>query len=222
MDSIKTGCDQCGSCCMSGGPALHSRDRELVLSGRLSLDDLITVRKGELVMLPLTEEPVASEGEFVKIQGVGSDWCCKIYSRNPYACTIYESRPLACKTLKCWDPEEILQLAGKDLLTRFDCIAEDDPLLPLVTLHNEQCPIPVFDEIRAKLDSVEERENTLADLSRLVNSDLQLRASAASRHQLSVARELFYFGRPLFQLLTPVGITWHESPTGLVLGYNPS
>ena len=46
-------CLGCGACCRQGGPALHGEDLALVRSRQLRLDDLITVRQGELAFQPL-------------------------------------------------------------------------------------------------------------------------------------------------------------------------
>ena len=54
-DQSKTSCNRCGSCCKQGGPALHMQDLDLVLSGKLHFEDLITVRRGELALQPLTD-----------------------------------------------------------------------------------------------------------------------------------------------------------------------
>jgi hypothetical protein len=61
----------------------------------------------------------------------------------------------------------------------------------------------------------------MEQLTRLVTLDLGVRAKAVSAFSLSVDRELFYFGRPVFQLLQPIGFTVTETVQGLDLDYNP-
>jgi len=220
MDLLKNGCDSCGTCCMSGGPALHAEDFDLVASGMLSLNNLVTIRQGEMVYQPLSDQPEAAEKEFIKIQGRGADWCCMFFDRLSSNCTIYDNRPVACRLLKCWDTEDILSITGKGLLSRFDLIKNDDPLLASVHRHEEECPVPKMDKIALMLDSAEQRDKILEELSRLVNTDLRIRALAAGDHNLTVSMELFYFGRPIFQLLVPAGITCKESLVGLSLNFN--
>lgn len=41
---------------------------------------------------------------------------------------MYDHRPLACKILKCWDTDDILELIGKNLLSRLDIVKEGNPL----------------------------------------------------------------------------------------------
>ncbi|MEA2116001.1 MAG: YkgJ family cysteine cluster protein [Thermodesulfobacteriota bacterium] len=216
-DQLKTSCNRCGSCCKQGGPALHTQDLNLVFSGTLHFEDLITVRRGELALQPLTDslEPVIEE--FIKLKGQGTDWCCRFFDHHAAACTIYAHRPLACGLLDCTHPDELLAIAGRDLLSRFELLAADDPLLPLVKLHEEHCPCPQLSKLTDRLAADE--EDTLEQLTRQVNLDLAVRSKAAREFSLSVDRELFYFGRPLFQLMQPLGFTFTETVQGLILHY---
>ncbi len=214
----KTSCNRCGSCCKQGGPALHTQDQDLVFSGTLHLEDLITVRRGELALQPLADSPQPVTEEFIKLKGQGNDWCCRFYDHQQAACTIYAHRPIACGLLDCTRPDAVLAIAGRDLLDRIDLLASDDPLLPLVRRHEEHCPCPSLVEL-ADCSAAEKRES-LEQLTRQVNLDLAVRSKAAREFGLSVDRELFYFGRPLFQLLQPLGFTVTESMQGLILHYH--
>ena len=202
---------------MQGGPALHNQDLDLVLSGMLRREHLVTVRKGELAYQPLAESAKPVAGEFLKLQGRSGSWTCLFYDEAAKACTIYQSRPVACGLLDCTAPEALLAITGKDLLTRFDCIADDDPLLPLVRSHEEACPCPEMAEVEIRLQSAAEQSSQLEELTRQVNVDLGFRNQAAGVRNLSVAEEVFYFGRPLFQLLLPLGVQVRELSTGLEL-----
>lgn len=213
----KTSCDRCGSCCMQGGPALHGRDLALVQAGALACEQLVTIRKGELAYQPLCDSPEPVAGEFLKIQGQGGSWCCMFYDEAAGACVIYEQRPMACGLLDCTAPEPLLAITGKDLLTRFDCIDVDDPLLPLVHQHEEEHPCPDMVVVAQKLQTKDSRPVMLEELGVQVNADLDFRHKIAELRQLSVAAEMFYFGRPLFQLLLPLGVRIEKYPEGLRL-----
>ncbi|RUM33325.1 MAG: hypothetical protein DSY50_08440 [Desulfobulbus sp.] len=217
--SQKKPCSRCGSCCQQGGPALHSQDKQLITSGVLCFEDLITIRQGELALLPLALAPSPVEKEFIKIQGQGSDWCCRFYDHKAAGCSIYSHRPIACGLLNCTDPDEIFNIAGKDLLNRFDLLSNDDPLLARIAEHERLCPCPDFSALTEKIK--DNTQSDLASLTRLVHLDLDMRDKAARDFNLSVQLEMFYFGRPLFQLLRPVGITVTETVQGLHLSYNP-
>ena len=211
----KTSCDACGSCCRQGGPALHSQDLDLIRDGVLSLEDLLTVRRGELALQPLSDEPQQVTGEFLKLKGQGRDWCCRFYNFEEKGCTIYEYRPEACRLLDCTHPDELLAVAGRDLLSRLDLIAVDDPLLPLVKLHEEHCACPPLEGLVGRLAAG--GENGMAAMIRLVNIDIAVRSKAIRELSLSVELELFYFGSPLFQLLQLLGFVVTESVQGLQL-----
>lgn len=218
-EATRTECERCGTCCERGGPALHVQDRDLLGRGVVTLADLVTIRQGEIVVDPDSGRPQASEVELVKFQGRDGHWCCRFLDPDSRTCTIYDHRPLACRLLKCWDPADLLALAGKEVLSRFDFIAADDPLLPLVRLHDQQCALPDMIEVAASLDNPGRRERAMAQLQQMVEKDLLLRTIAIDQFRLSVALELFYFGRPLFQLLIPMGVAIRESETGLSLTY---
>ena len=213
----KQSCDRCGSCCKQGGPALHRPDISLIQGGRLDRYHLVTIRKGEPAFLPFADQPAPVPSEFLKLQGRQGSWCCLFYDEQARACSIYENRPMACGLFDCTAPEPILAITGKDLLTRFDCIDPDDPLLPLVRRHDREFPCPDMEMVTAGLNSPADRLSLLADLTPLVNGDLAFRRQLTAQGTLSVAAEMFYFGRPLFQLLLPLGVGIRETPSGVQL-----
>jgi len=214
----KISCNRCGSCCKQGGPALHTQDKDLITNGALRFEDLITVRRGELALLPLDLTPKPVTEEFIKIQGQGGDWCCRFYNHEAAGCSIYEHRPVACGLLDCTNPDEIINIAGKDLLNRFDLLSDDDPLLASVSEHEQQCPCPDFASLPK--DLTENSQKVLTKLEHLVRIDLDMRTNTARKFNLSVQLEMFYFGRPLFHLLGPLGITISETSNGIHLSYN--
>ena len=216
----KMACDCCGTCCRKGGPALHTEDRRLVETGVLGLGDLITIRRGEYVLQPLTDKPLPAKEEFLKIQGKGTDWCCKFLDNELSTCTIYSNRPLACRLLKCWDTDDVLAVAGRELLNRFSLVPENNPVYSLMKKHDDECPVPDLTSLNTQLSEKKYRDDTLATLTGLVNRDLQIRLYTAKKFHLSIADELFCFGRPIFQLLVRVGISVTESAEGLTLQYS--
>ena len=211
----QTECKRCGTCCQKGGPALHGQDLALVRDGRLPMENLITIRRGELAHNPLSGsfEPVPVE--LVKIRGTGQEWCCCYYEPSSKGCSIYRSRPLACGVLKCWQPSEILALAGQDLLSRLDIMGEQHPLRPAVLEHERLCPCPDMGEVQKKLAAQD--GSILPSLELLVNSDLAFRDRLVKEFNLPLDDELFLFGRPLFQLLQAFGVLVSESRQGLRL-----
>ena len=212
-----TGCQRCGACCREGGPALHEGDRELVRSGRLHLDDLVTVNLGELAFQPLATMATPVFHEFLKLQGQNGTWCCTFYDEATRGCRRYADRPLACGLLDCTDTGPLLDMAGQDLLTRFDCIDQGDPILAVILNHQQQHPCPDMQIISQDFTQRSARTELLAGLLEEVNLDLAFRSRTSGVFHLSVAMELFYFGRPLFQLLLPLGIQAVHTVDGLRL-----
>lgn len=209
MDGTQTECRRCGTCCMQGGPALHTGDLDLVRGGRLPMERLITIRKGELADHPLTGRVQAMENELVKICGTGRDWRCFYFSESR-GCMIYASRPIACQVLKCWDPTEISALVGRDTLTRLDILATGDPLRPLVEEYERLCSCPDMEAVRRSLQDGSS-EGLMNDLQTLVDADLNFRDRVVRDHGISLALEVFLFGRPIFQLLQAIGVDISET-----------
>jgi len=217
MTIEETECEKCGDCCKQGGPAIHTKDIGLVKNGKIPVSSLITIRKGELVNNPLTGkiQPVAVE--LVKIIGTGRQWDCCYYD-GQHGCTIYENRPVACRALKCWDTEEVLEMVEKETLTRFDILEKDDPLVPVILEHERICPCEDLKVVQDGIGQVS--EELKKKLEKMVRDDLNFRSRVIADFQLKLSDELFYFGRPLFQLLQPLGVGIFESGTGIHLNWD--
>lgn len=209
-------CKKCGNCCKEGGPALHNQDLELVRNGKIPIRSLITIRKGELAHNPLTGMIQPVTVELVKIVGTGRHWDCCYYD-DDLGCTIYEDRPCACRVLKCWDTTEILDLVEKDTLSRFDILDGDDPLIPVIKEHEQMCPCGDLDDIQAHFGRLSDQQKK--ELEKRVRSDLRFRTRVINDFQLKLSEELFYFGRPFFQLLQQLGVRISESPDGIQLSW---
>jgi Fe-S-cluster containining protein len=216
-DNSDNQCRKCGECCKGGGPALHLKDLPLITSGKLTVRDLITIRKGELAHNPLTGKIQPASAELVKIAGAGSQWQCCYYDTTQ-GCKIYHYRPVGCRLLKCWDTSDILNLVEKDTLCRLDIIAGSDPLVALIRDHEELCPCDGLQSILAHRGSLPEQLKK--ELETRVESDLQFRERVIEAFNLSLHEEMFYFGRPFFQLLKPLGVKVVQSKTGVRLIWN--
>lgn len=214
-ETLQNTCRRCGACCIAGGPALHRQDLDLVRSGRIPLNRLITLRKGELAHNPKSGKVQGIYHELVKIGGAGGGWRCSYFAEAKNGCGIYEHRPQACEVLKCWDTEKILELVEQDLLSRLDIMDTAHPLVPVIIEHERICPCPDLEEIAESLAALPTAAKKEVKVS--VDRDLHFRARVVKEHGLQLTEELFYFGRPLFQLLQQLGVGITESPSGLVL-----
>lgn len=193
---------------------MHDQDLALVKSGQIPVRRLITIRKGELVDNPLANKILPVTVELVKLVGKRGQWECCYYD-NKVGCTVYEQRPYSCRVLKCWNTEEILELVEKDIINRFDILAKDDPHIPLIYEHERICPCDDLGYIQTHLDRLSDDQKN--ELEQRVRADLNFRAKITRELQLTVSEELFYFGRPLFQLLHPLGVQAGESSAGIRL-----
>ncbi len=215
--SIQNECKRCGTCCENGGPALHSQDLPLIEKGFLSFDNLITIRKGELVDDPVTKSIEPAKTEFLKIRGTKGSWACVFYDKKQNGCTIYSQRPSACGVLKCWDTKDILELAGKNLLSRLDIVKENNPLRQRLIEHETLFPLPDLKAISRTISRSSKK--TIKRLERMCNKDIAHRVESVDLFELSVVLELFYFGRPIFEMLTPLGFDIRESASGIKLKF---
>ena len=210
-------CKRCGTCCEKGGPALHTQDLFLIEKGFLSFDKIITIRSGELAHDPVLNSVEPVKTELLKIRGIKDSWVCIFYDRSRNGCRIYDHRPLACKILKCWDTDDILELAGKDLLSRLDIVKDGNPLKERLIEYEELFPCPDLKTVSRTISRSSKKR--VKKLERIINKDLAYRIRVNDEFNLSVSQELFYFGRPLFQLLIPLGFTTRENSSGIKLKF---
>ncbi len=213
----QTGCRQCGICCEKGGPALHTQDLLLITDGFVPFKSIITIRRGEFVHDPVANTPGPSKTELLKIAGANGTWTCLFYDRSQKGCSIYDHRPLACRTLKCWDTGSILELSGKDLLSRLDLVGAETRLGKRLIEHEALFPFPDIKALVGALSHISKK--VLKKLERTVNNDLDHRSGSIDAFHLSVAQELFYFGRPIFQQLEPFGFSVRETAAGIKIKF---
>jgi len=209
MESKQTSCKQCGICCTKGGAALHSSDITLLQQGRIPYKDLITIRKSEFAYNPVTDAIQATKAEIVKLRGSGREWSCCYYDKVSCGCTIYTNRPMACEALKCWDPAKSLALVETDLLSRFDILKHETPLLTLMEEYERTCPLPDFASFPDDLSTLSEQQ--LETLEDMVNRDLLFRDRSVANSSRVLEEEMFLFGRPIFQMLQSFGFTVMQS-----------
>lgn len=213
-------CKRCGICCEKGGPALHTQDMPLIEKGFLAFEKLITLRKGEFVHDPVLNSIEPVKTEILKIRGIKDLWTCVFYDKTRNGCTTYDHRPLACRTLKCWNTDDILKLAGKDLLSRLDIVKENNPLREKIIEHENLFPCPDLKIISRTI--TRSSKQRIKKLERIINKDIAYRVRVIDEFNLTVSQELFYFGRPLFQLLTPLGFIPKETSSGIKLRFSKS
>lgn len=188
----KIECRRCGTCCVKGGPVLHTEDLPL-LNEVIRQEQLIVIRKGEPAYNPVTNRVEPASCEMLKIQGKNGSWECLFYDAAQKSCTIHDTRPLECRLLQCRDTAAILAVTGQDCLKRQDLLAVNDPIMPSI-----QAMAPCsWEKINALLTTLS--AESIDEAEKILCADLRVREQAINRLQLTLAQELFYFGRPMFQ-----------------------
>ncbi|OGQ94106.1 MAG: hypothetical protein A2521_13415 [Deltaproteobacteria bacterium RIFOXYD12_FULL_57_12] len=218
MDPLISHCLRCGTCCRKGGPALHLADLPILQNGWLRPEQLITIRKGELAYSPKTGRAEPLKRELVKTANRSGEWACVFYDELRKECSIYQHRPLECRLLQCWAPEELMAVSGRDTLTRGDILGPDHPLLESMTQHERDCPCERLLELVASLQTGQPLPMAAAEhLAESIKKDLAFRSLAVQRFNLSLAMELFLFGRPFLKILAGHGLLVRENGHGLHL-----
>lgn len=220
MEDIQNECRRCGICCTKGGPALHSEDLPLIKNGTIPRSRLITIRKGELVHKPFSDKPLAAAGELIKICGIGKEWQCFYFDSVDKGCKIYTNRPIACSTLQCWETSAIEKLIETDTITRFDIVDKNDSMFAVLEKHERLCPCPDMLDVAEAVKNHD--PSVIKSLEELVNDDIQFRNRVVKKYDISLAEELFFFGRPIFQLLQQLGVKVRESEGKLQLSWPAS
>jgi len=206
---LKTECERCGTCCIKGGPALHLEDKRLLEQKCIDRECLITIRKGEPVF-SLKENKIEWAGkEIVKLKGKHTEWTCLFYEQESSSCSIYLHRPLECILLRCWDTTEAEAIAGKKLLNRIDIISQNEPVMKYIQRHEKECSLEILHQLNTKSPKTIDK-NILAELTGLVNKDLALRTEALNHLNFTLDLELFYFGRPVFKILSQFNLIPRE------------
>lgn len=197
-------CRRCGTCCQKGGPALHLEDRSLVQEGKIPLDRLFTIRKGERVYDNVRDCLESSQTELIKIRNRPGGTTCWYYGPEKGECRIYENRPLECRVLKCWNTDEIQAIYKHQRLERRDLLEAVEGLWDLVVTHDRCCDMKQFQIwVHQVLDQDVEAK---ARLEEMVQYDRHFRDVLVEKSNTDPDLLLFLLGRPVAELLQPFGI----------------
>ena len=198
--AAQTECKRCGTCCQKGGPALHTTDIGLIKSGIIPLETLVTVRKNEPAYRPDLNKVVPAENEFIKLAGKKRSWECFFYEAENASCRLHPEHPVECRLLQCWNTVDVEGIIGKDCLTRLDIIQGKSPIINYIQKHETACSYSVIHILVNQLQTRKNVNEAQSKLSEMIKSDMKIRDEAVRAFNLSLGMELFYFGRPLFQV----------------------
>ena len=221
MSEVQNECIRCGTCCMKGGPALHTDDLQLVLQNKIHLEHLVTIRQGEPALSPFGSKLEYLQSEIIKLKGQANDWACLFFDKQSSSCMIYQHRPLECTLLKCWDTADLEKVLYQELLIRSDIIPGDGPVQEYITLHEKECSLAGLGSLLSSLPVALSQDEVIAELTNIVQKDMAIRARALASSDFQEKTELFVFGRPLFIILQNFGIRVQGVGGTLVLQFIP-
>lgn len=186
-------CRRCGTCCDKGGPTLHLDDQARIDSGRIPARYLYTLRRGEMVHDAARGCLMPLQSEMIKIKGRHPAFTCIFWDPEGAACGIYEDRPLECRLLKCWKPQELLSVYGKDLLTRKQLLDGCPDLWQLVADHDRRCDVEAAGRLIRPESGAAEKDA----LRQMMAYDQSVRRLVVEKAGMDPGMLEFLFGRPL-------------------------
>ena len=197
-------CKRCGTCCEKGGPVLHDIDLPLLQEGKISLPEIYTIRKGELVWDTVRGGLCHLQEEILKMRSVENSSACVRYVKE-IGCIHYESRPFQCEILFCQDPDRTIQEYEKNRLTRKKIMGDTSKWMDLICAHTE---ILSYEKLHAQIKEIDSTSiRTL--LLHIMKEDFYFRQIAAEK---GIPRELhpFLLGRPFTETIHMFGATYRE------------
>ncbi len=216
MEKVRS-CRQCGTCCRSGGPALHREDMPLLKEGVLQLNDLCTFRAGELVRDTSDGRIVPLPAEIVKIappSGARPDeWTCRFLTGDN-RCFIHVSKPAECRALFCEDPAALLSMQDYERLDRLLILKDLNApawLEESVEAHESRCAYARLAELAEKMDSDDAARRAFLES---VEYDRVFRELIMEKGRVKPEMLDFLFGRPLMQTIIMFGIDARRNPDG--------
>lgn len=207
----RTTCLRCGTCCRKGGPTLHIADRPLVEQGKILLEDLFTIRAGEMARDNVRGELIPVAADHIKLKGSGEGWTCCYYDEVSKGCGEYENRPLECRLLTCWDTVELEKVYGRDLLSREDLLAGVEKLWDLVSGHQQRCSYESARKLIIRLHS-SSHNSARRELLQMIQYDIEIRRLVIEKGGPGAQLHEFLFGRPMSETLKAEGLNLQARP----------
>lgn len=202
-DNTRTRCIKCGECCRKNSPAMHQEDLPLITGKRLERKNLLLFRRGEPAMDNVMGTPVLLAREMIKIKSANADHRgCIFLVQQANHCSIYGSRPMECSILECWNPDPLINCYQKNRLTRADIFPRGSAMDELISMHEEKCPVT---ELSSMLQQEINAPGTVREeINRLLAFDDSFREGFREKTGAHEEDMLFYFGRPLKDLVRPL------------------
>ncbi len=195
---------------------MHTEDIDCFHSGAVGLEQVVTLRCGELTLDPPTGTVQPLEQEIIKLQAVSNGRACMFYLPTKRGCAIYDHRPAECRALQCHAPEALNKMYAKNRLTRRDLLPENHPLLELMEEHEHRCAPATLGKLARKiLDNNDKAAKEKIGV--MLAYDREIRALVPERAGIAKETLPFLFGRSLADVLQGFGLTANHTPNGIRL-----
>lgn len=205
-------CVQCGECCRRGSPTLLLEDLEILQSGGIPWEKLVTLRRGEPVRSAFEDKPAILVDERIKLQERPGTHECVLFDHATNQCTVYANRPMQCRAQACWDPQEARSLENEPYLTRRDIFKNVELLLELMVEHDQRC---AFDKLNAAfMRLAESAEASLDEVLQLVAFEDHFRTFFAEQLKIPADNLNLVFGRSFADLVPLFGFRVRTEPDG--------
>lgn len=213
-------CKGCGICCVKGGPALHAKDAFLFEENILQVQDVLTIRAGELVRDDVENKLKSLPAELIKIAPIANarpdDWTCRFYTSKK-RCFIHGKHPAECRAFYCKAPEDLMQLMHEEGLDREKiCKLVNAPAwwVELIQNHEDRVNYALLAECIIKMDTEEDAKEKFLEA---IEYDRSLRELVVEKAAVPEEALNFLFGRPLLQTMVMFGFDARKSADGIRL-----
>lgn len=205
-------CVQCGECCRKGSPTLQQDDLEILRSGRIPWNQLVTLKKGEPAFSPFTGKPFYLDEERIKIREKEGTGECVFLDGETDRCGIYADRPLQCRAQACWDPAPSKDLADQPFLRREHLFGNVEVLQEMIQEHDRRCG---FDELAKAFEKLRETGGeSIGDALRLLSFEEHFRHFVNEQFKVPPDNMELVFGRSLSSLVGLFGFRVVMEPDG--------
>lgn len=205
-------CVQCGTCCRKGSPTLQLEDLELLQTGRIQWNQLVTLRRGEPVQSPFEQKPFFLLDERIKIRERDNTGECIFLNDETSLCGIYADRPIQCRAQACWDPAPGQDISKQPYLTRRDIFKGVDLLIELIAEHDRRCGFRTLDEAFARL--LETRGEAVDEVLKVLSYEDHFRSFLCEKLNIPSDQQELVFGRSFSDLVPLFGFKVIEEPDG--------
>ncbi len=205
-------CERCGECCINGSPTLHLSDFKLFEENIVTLNNVYTLRKGELIYDNIGEELDYLKEETIKIKEIPGVKTCIFYGSENRDCKIYDTRPYQCVYFECWNPKKFFETLSEEKLSRGDLFGKVPAIREFVEAHEERCGYRKLEELFDKTQ--EGSEEAAGEILEILEYDTHIRPFIVEKLNVPAESTDLIFGRPLAETVKMFGYKVEKDDEG--------